>query len=360
MKNSFGNSIIVTLFGESHGKMIGVVCDGIPAGIEVDNSQIENMLSKRRPNGTLSTKRIEKDEFQIVSGVFNGKTTGSPLCIIIPNENVNSKAYEYGVARPSHADYVASVKYGGFEDYRGGGHFSGRLTAPLVALGAIFKTALEKKGIKTITHIKNIAGIIDRDFDCLEDDIKFLENQEFATLDAEAGEKMQECIKDASTKGDSVGGILETIVTGVEAGFGEPWFDGVENVISKAMFAIPAVKGVEFGLGFSFASHKGSEANDPFVMENGKVKTLSNNNGGINGGITNGMPILFRTAIKPTPSIFIEQTTVDFVEGKTIKHTISGRHDPCIVQRAKVVVDAMTYIAIADILATKNGVNFLK
>ncbi len=360
MKNSFGNNLIITLFGESHGKAIGIVCDGLPAGLEVNYSQIESMLAKRRPDGKLSTKRIEKDNFEIVSGEFNGKTTGTPLCIIIPNENVSSKDYSYGTARPSHADFVASVKYGGFEDYRGGGHFSGRITAPIVALGAILKGALDKKGVKVATHIKNIYGVLDRDFIDIDKDIEYLENIEFATLDQEQGKKMQEQIVLAQEEGDSVGGILETIVTGIDVGYGEPWFDGIENVISKAMFAIPAVKGVEFGLGFSFANLKGSQANDEFSMIDGKVKTLTNNNGGINGGITNGMPILFRTAIKPTPSIFKEQTTVDFIKGETVKHVISGRHDPCIVQRAKVVVDAMTYIALADIMAMKNGVDFLK
>jgi chorismate synthase len=320
------------------------------------------MLTLRQPQGNISTPRKEKDEFKIVSGVFNGKTTGTPITIIIPNENVKSDDYSNikTVARPSHADYTAECKYHGFQDTRGGGHFSGRITATLVAAGAICKFALEQKGIYIGTHIKRCAGISDREFDNLLSDIKNLNEKTFAVLDEASGEKMQEAIIDAKTDGDSVGGILETAIIGLPAGIGEPWFDTVESLLSHIMFSIPAVKGIEFGAGFSFADMKGSTANDPMKIENGKIITTTNNNGGINGGITNGMPIIFRTAVKPTPTIFKPQNTIDF---STMTETVSepkGRHDPAIVHRARVVQDAAAAIVMCDILAMRFGTDWLK
>ena len=360
MKNTFGHSVSVTLFGESHGSEIGAVIDGLAPGIEIDEEYIASRLALRRPAGKISTARVEKDEFRIVSGVFNGRTTGAPLCIIIPNANVSSADYEStrALARPSHADYTAYEKYHGFEDYRGGGHFSGRLTAPIVAAGAIAQTALAKKGIVLGTHISRCAGVDDRKFENITDDIKYLLTAAFPVLDGKAGEKMTAEILKAAEDGDSVGGVLECAVLGMPAGVGEPFFDSVESVLSHALFSIPAVKGVQFGDGFALADMRGSEANDAFRVENGKIITKTNHNGGINGGITNGMPIIFSVCVKPTPSIFKTQETVDFVKGENAEITINGRHDPAIVHRARAVVDAMTALTLCDLLALRYGTDF--
>ena len=361
MKNTFGSSVSITLFGESHGAEIGVVIDGLAPGIEVDNDFIASKLSQRRPYGALSTKRVEKDEFKIVSGVFDGKTTGTPICILIPN--CDTKSHDYLASRflprPGHADYTANVKYHGFEDYRGGGHFSGRITAPLVAAGAIAIAALEKKGRKIGTHIKKCASVCDRDFSNLDDDISFLSSCQFPVLDSIAAEKMQSAIEMAGKDGDSVGGILETVITGVDAGVGEPWFDSVESQLSHILFSIPSVKGVEFGLGFGFADKRGSEANDAFKMNDGKVVTTTNNNGGINGGITNGMPITFSLVIKPTPSIYKTQNTIDMSEQTDSSITLHGRHDPAIVHRARVVVDSVCALCLCDMLSMRYGTDWI-
>ena len=361
MKNTFGSSVSVTLFGESHGESIGAVLDGLAPGITADTDYITHMLTLRRPSGAISTPRTERDAFRIVSGVANGKTTGTPITILIPNENVNSA--DYGpmstVARPSHADYTAQCKYHGHQDTRGGGHFSGRLTAPLTAAGAICKYALEQKGIRIGTHIKRCAGISDRDFLALVPDIQALSEKEFAVLDDAQGEKMRRAILEAAAQGDSVGGILETAVTGLPAGVGEPWFDSMESMLSHMMFSIPAVKGIEFGAGFAIADLKGSQANDPFAVENGAIVTKTNHNGGINGGITNAMPILFRTAIKPTPTIFRPQQTVDFRQMTETHLQPKGRHDPAIVHRARIVQDAAAAIVLCDALALRFGTDWL-
>lgn len=361
MKNTFGNSVAVTLFGESHGEYIGAVLDGLAPGTEIDEKYIEHMLTLRRPDGKISTPRKEKDEFRIVSGVINGKATGTPLTILIPNENVNSSDYSEmkTVARPSHADYTAQCKYHGFQDSRGGGHFSGRITAALVAAGAICKSALEKKGIFIGTHVKSCGGVSDREFADYISDIRSLNEKTFAVLDEDCEETMKNRILEAASEGDSVGGILETAVTGIPEGVGEPWFDSVESIISHMMFSIPAVKGIEFGAGFGFADMRGSSANDPFRIENGKIVTEKNDNGGINGGITNGMPIVFRTAVKPTPTIFRPQNTVDF---KKMTETVTepkGRHDPAIVHRARAVQDAAAAIVICDMLSMRFGTDWI-
>ena len=362
MKNTFGSSVAVTLFGESHGEYIGAVIDGLAPGIEIDNEYIAHMLTLRRPDGKISTPRKEKDEFKIVSGVVENKTTGTPITILIPNENVQSGDYSQmkTVARPSHADYAAECKYHGYQDSHGGGHFSGRITAALVAAGAICKCALEQKGIYIGTHVKRCAGISDREFIELPADIAALNQRTFAVLDENCGEKMREAILAAAADGDSVGGILETAIIGIPEGIGEPWFDTVESMLSHMMFSIPAVKGIEFGAGFALTDMRGSSANDPIRIENGKAVTVTNNNGGINGGITNGMPIIFRTAIKPTPTIFKPQSTIDF---KTMTETVlepKGRHDPAIVHRARIVQDAASAIVLCDILAMRFGTDFLK
>ena len=361
MKNTFGNNISITLFGESHGEYIGAVLDGVCAGIEIDEEYVKARLEQRKPHGAISTKRHEPDEVNIVSGVFGGVTTGTPITILIKNTNTSSKDYSQlkDTPRPSHADYVADVKYGGAQDYRGGGHFSGRLTAPLVAAGAILSHALEKKGILIGTHIKSLHGVKDRGFDNYGEDIISLSKKLFPALDEEAERAMTEEITNAASLGDSVGGVLESAVIGMPAGVGEPWFDSLESTLSHALFSIPGVKGVEFGLGFGFADLFGSEANDPFRTDGEKIFTTTNNNGGINGGISNGMPITFKVAVRPTPSIYKEQDTVSLSKMENTVLKIEGRHDPAIIHRARAVVEAITAIALADALATAFGSNYL-
>ncbi|MBR5900304.1 MAG: chorismate synthase [Clostridia bacterium] len=361
MRNVLGNNLTVTLFGESHGEKIGAVVDGLSAGILVDEEYIKLMLSKRRPNGLTDTARVETDEFSIVSGVFNGKTTGAPLCILIDNKNVRSADYseKLGLARPSHADYTAHVKYGGFEDYRGGGHFSGRITAPLVAVGAIITSALNQIGVKIGTHILSCAGVLDRSFSNVSSDIESLKSLEFPLLNQDVSGDVINAILSAKQKGDSVGGTTQTAIVGLPVGLGEPWFDSVESSISRAVFSIGGVKGIEFGLGFSFADKRASEVNDSLVKVDGKVVTLTNNNGGINGGITNGMPVIFNCAVKPTPSISIKQQTYNFITDKNEELQIKGRHDPAIIRRICPVLDAVSAIVVADLLVTKYGTDCL-
>lgn len=361
MKNTFGHSVALTLFGESHGGCIGAVLDGLAPGIEIDEEYIKSRLTLRHPSGKISTSRSEADNFRIVSGALNKTTTGAPLMILIENTDTKSKDYSQmqEIARPSHADFTANEKYHGFQDTSGGGHFSGRITAPIVAAGSILTHALSKKGINIATHIKSCKDISDRDFEDLEKDIKYLNSVEFAVIDKEKENLMKEVIISAKENGDSVGGILETAVTGIPAGVGEPWFDTLEGVISKAIFSIPAVKGIEFGAGFGICSMFGSQANDEFYSENGKIYTYTNNSGGIQGGISNGMPIIFRTAIKPTATIFKEQKSVNFKTSENTTLIPRGRHDPCIVHRARVVADSMTALALADMLALRFGTDWL-
>ena len=364
MKNTFGNQVSITLFGESHGAAIGAVLDGLAPGIPVDEDEIRHQLALRRAAGALSTARQESDPFVIESGVWNGVTTGTPICILIPNQNTQSRDYSSmrGKARPGHADYTAFCKYHGYEDYRGGGHFSGRITAALVAAGTIARGALRHRGILIGTHLARCAGIRDREVDVNEpeNDLDFLADAAFPVLDETAAQRMQKVILAAREEGDSVGGVLETVVLGVPAGVGEPWFDTVESVLSHALFGIPAVKGVEFGDGFALCDMRGSDANDPFCAEeDGTLSTLTNRNGGINGGITNGMPIRFRCAIKPTPSIYKLQQTADFLTGESVDLQIAGRHDPCIAHRARAVVDAVTALVLCDLLSGRYGTDWL-
>lgn len=361
MKNTIGQNVALTVFGESHGNSVGAVLDGLASGIEVDLEFIKNQLFLRRPVGNISTPRVEEDDFVIQSGVFEGKTTGTPICITISNNNTNSKDYGEmrSKARPSHADYTAYQKYHGFEDYRGGGHFSGRVTAGIVALGAICIKALQNKGVFIGTHISRCGEVSDISFNDYKADIVALNNKQFAVLDESKAQEMKESILKAKAAGDSVGGILETAVIGMPAGVGEPVFDSIEGLLSHALFGIPAVKGVEFGAGFSIADMHGSEANDSFYYENGSVNSKTNYSGGINGGITSGLPIIFRTAVKPTPTISIPQQTVDFIKGENTVLEAKGRHDPCIVHRARVVVDSITAIVLCDILSTRYGTDWL-
>ncbi len=359
MKNTFGQSVSLTLFGESHGKAVGAVLDGLAPGIKVDNERIERELARRRPSSELDTPRRENDAFQIVSGVFNGRTTGTPICIMIPNENTKSSDYEYGVPRPSHADYAAFCKYHGFEDYRGGGHFSGRVTAALVAVGGILLPALEQCGITLSTHILRCGETADRPFENVNEDIELLKKSDFPTLDPTSAEKIKERILQAREEQNSVGGVTQTAVCGLPAGVGEPWFDSVEGLLSHALFSLGGIKGVQFGTGFGFADLKGDQANDPFRMENGAVVTETNHNGGINGGITNGMPVVFDCAVKPTPTIARTQKTVDFIHGANAEILAKGRHDPAIIRRICPVIDSVTALVLCDLLTGRFGTDYL-
>lgn len=359
MKNTFGDSVKTTLFGESHGEAIGVVIDGLAPGIKVDKDFINQRLELRKPKGRISTARHETDEFKTVSGVFNGTTTGTPICIIMENSNTRSKDYNKNIARPSHADFTAHEKYHGFEDFRGGGHFSGRITAPLVAAGAIAASALENKGIYIGTHILKCCGISDRNFGNIIEDIKTLNKKYFPVLDTEKSENIMSEIEKTAADGDSVGGVLQTAVIGMPTGVGEPWFDSVESRLAHIIFSVPAVKGIEFGAGFGFADMKGSAANDPFYTDGTHIYTKTNNNGGINGGITNGMPILFNTVIKPTPSIYKEQDTVDFDKKENVKLKTEGRHDPAVIHRARIVIDSVTALCLCDLLSMRFGTDWL-
>jgi chorismate synthase len=320
-----------TIFGESHGPAIGVTLTGVPSGVELDLAFIRSELARRRPGqNAISTARKEADEPEILSGVFEGRTTGTPLCAIIRNTDTRSKDYSQlkVCPRPSHADYAGGVRYGGWNDYRGGGHFSGRLTAPLVFAGAVAKLILRKKGVEVAAHISMVGGVEDP-----------------------TPEQLEEVVLEAKNAGDSVGGAIACAVTGLPAGLGEPDFGcNVEGIFSQYLFAVPAVKAVGFGAGFEFARLRGSQANDPFTMDGGRVRTRTNHAGGINGGITNGMPVTFQVAIRPTPSISMEQDTVDLSMGQDTKLTIHGRHDPCIVHRAVPVIEAAAALASCEIL----------
>lgn len=361
MKNVLGDNITLTLFGESHGECIGAVLDGFTPGIKVDYDFIDKLMKLRRPNCKTDTTRCEKDNLKIVSGVFNGYTTGSPITVLIPNENVNSSAYSNieTVARPSHADYSGYMKYHGFEDYRGGGHFSGRITAPIVALGAICLKALNDKGIKIGTHIYSCGNVKDSLFSDYDKEIDLVNNKEYPFINNLDSEFLKQ-IEAVKENNDSIGGIIETAITNLPAGVGEPWFSSVEGKISNSVFSIGGVKGIEFGLGFGFSEKLGSSANDDLYIDNGVVKTKTNNNGGINGGITNGMPITFKCAIKPTPSIGLKQNTVDFKDMKETTLEIKGRHDPAIIRRICIVITAITAITICDMLVSRFGTDYLK
>ena len=362
MKNTFGSSVSLTIFGESHGAAIGAVLDGLAPGIEVDEEFIAAQMDKRRSSGAISTARHEADKVRIVSGVFNGRTTGTPITFIIENQDTRSR--DYGElaykARPGHADLSAQMKYHGFQDYRGGGHFSGRITAGIVAAGAVMLKALERKGIFIGTHILTCAGISDRGFGSdIAKDISTLSELEFAVLDESVKQPMTDAILAAKNEGDSVGGRLETAVIGFPAGVGEPWFDTLEGVLAHGLFSIPAVKGVEFGAGFASADMTGSVSNDQFRSTEGGITAATNNSGGILGGISSGMPVIFRIAVKPTPSIYKQQDTVDLRDMTDTTLTIHGRHDPAIIHRARVVVDSVTALVLSDQLALRYGTDWL-
>ena len=349
MKNTFGDAVSLTIFGESHGAAIGAVLDGLAAGLPVESDYIAARMERRRARGDgLSTARIEPDKVEFLSGVVNGHTTGTAIALTI--------AKTADLLRPGHADYTAYAKYEGWQDARGGGHFSGRVTAAAVAAGSICERVLAGHGIRVYTHIARLAGVEDAPLSsaaglvCPEP-----ENGHFALLDPSREAAMQQAVRAAAAEGDSVGGVLETIVTGLPAGVGEPWFDSVESELAHIAFAIPAVKGIEFGMGFAMADQRGSCANDAFCMREGKIETATNHNGGVNGGITNGMPVVFRTAVKPTPSIYKTQQTVDYVNRREAELNIQGRHDPCIVARAAVVQNSLTAFGVLDLLTQRYG-----
>lgn len=358
MSSVIGNNLKVTVFGESHGNSIGCVIDGLPAGITLDLARISKDLDKRRGLKELSTTRREKDQFEIVSGYFNNKTTGTPLTFIIKNEDVDDKVYDdkKTVLRPGHADYTAYLKYDGFQDYRGGGHFSGRITAPIVIAGSIASQILEEKGIIIGSRIKEIHGVIDdskiKDY---KKTIEELNSLDFPVLDEKASSEFKKEIENARNALDSVGGVVETYALVNKYALGEPLFDSVESKLSHYIFSIGGVKGISFGLGFDFAKHFGSEVKDEFVVRGEEIVTTSNNNGGILGGITSLQPIVFDTVIKPTASIAQPQKTVDIatLEEKTLE--IKGRHDPCIVPKALFVINAMTALCLLDLLMEECG-----
>lgn len=360
MKNNFGTNISLSIFGESHGEMIGCVLDGLPAGFEIDLDALQRDMDKRRAKGDLSTRRQEPDRVSIVSGFFEGKTTGTALTILI--ENTNTRSQDYAALksrlRPGHAELSAFEKYHGFQDYRGGGHFSGRITAPLCAAGSICRQILAKKGVLIGSHILQLHHLHDEPFSAdlsvLQKQIASMNQKEFAVIDDQAAEAFQEEIRTASKKLDSVGGILQSAVTGLPSGIGEPFFDSVESVLSHLLFSIPAVKGVSFGDGFGFASLYGHEANDPIEYNDG-FRTLTNRNGGINGGITNGMPLLIQTVIKPTPSIYLPQKSADYLSHENVILEIKGRHDPAIIHRARAVVDAAVAFGLLDLWMSREA-----
>lgn len=356
MSGMWGSKIKLSIFGESHGNAIGITIDGLPAGFSIDMDKIMMEMARRAPGkSSLSTPRKESDIPEILSGYFEGKTTGTPLCAIIRNSNTKSKDYSKlkDVMRPGHADYTGAVRYKGFNDYRGGGHFSGRITAPLVFAGAICKQILEVKGIIVSAHINSIGKIKDCSF--LESDISdellnSFKEKELPLINTKLEDEMRQEILSTRSSGDSIGGTIECAILGVSPGIGDPFFDSVESTLAHLMFSVPAVKGIEFGKGFDISKMRGLEANDEYYLENGNIKTKTNNNGGILGGITNGMPIIFNVAIKPTASIFKEQNTVNIVTMEETTLCIEGRHDPCIVQRALPVIEAVAAIGITELM----------
>ena len=353
MSSITGKNIKLSVFGESHGKLIGATIDGLPAGFKIDLNKIKKFLERRKTGKKNTTKRKESDSFEIVSGFFENHTTGAPLTIIIKNEDMKSSDYEDTrfKLRPSHADYTAFKKYKGFADFRGGGHFSGRLTAAICVIGNIILQILETKQIYIYSHILKLNDITDTKIERISiEQQRGIQNKELAFIDDANIELANEKLSKIKAEGDSIGGQIETIIHNIEAGFGDPIFDSIESKISNLIFSIPAVKGIEFGNGFKSSYLLGSQNNDEFYIENDIIKTHTNNSGGINGGISNGMPIVFNVAIKPTSSIYKEQNTVNIKTMTNDKIKIKGRHDPAIIIRAVPVVEAVTAIAIYDII----------
>jgi len=350
MENSFGKLFTITSFGESHGRCVGIVIDGCPAGLAVSEEDIQREVDRRKPSAsTASTSRAEEDKVEILSGTFNGFSTGAPICLLVWNKDIDSSEYEKTrhLLRPGHADYTAFMKYGGFNDFRGGGRFSGRITATFVMAGAIARKLLNLADIEVMAYTIEIGGVKAQPTE-LDEVRKNVDQNPLRCADPEAAREMLRVIEKAREEKDSVGGIIEGVALNVPAGLGEPVFDTLEGELARALFAIPAVKGVEFGSGFSAARKKGSENNDPFIIKDGKIATASNNAGGILGGISNGMPIVVRVAVKPTPSIGRSQQTVNIGKMENATLEVRGRHDACIVPRAVPVVESMMAVTLCD------------
>ena len=362
MKSSMGTNLIITLFGKSHGQLVGAVLDGLAAGIKINESFISDQLKLRSGDERISTARREQDEIEFVSGVFNGYSDGGPLCVIIKNNNTISSDYHKDILRPSSADYSAYCKYHGYQDYRGSGYFSARVTAPVVALAAIIIELLQKKGIYISSHIKRTMNYHDESFSSDESvllsQIKKLNSQSMPVINENIKEKMYQEILNAKQKQDSLGAEIETIIYNCPKGLGNPFFDNMESKLAYSLYSIPAIKAVSFGSGSDFVNMYGSQANDHFILQQAQIKTLSNHNGGINGGITNGMPIILSCCIKPTSSISLPQKTVDISKMEEVTYSIKGRHDPAIYSRASVIINSMVALTIADMLVGNYGINY--
>ena len=360
MSSTYGENLKLSIFGQSHGPAIGMTLDGIPAGLPVDLDALQKFLNRRAPGqNDWSTPRKEEDRPEFLSGLVDGYTCGAPIAAVIYNKNTRSGDYSNlkDCPRPGHADYTAQVKYGGFQDAAGGGHFSGRLTAPLCIAGGLCKQWLEEMGISIYAHIQSIGDVEDFLPFSLMANMQDAVSPDFPVIDPNAGEQMRQRIAKAKADGDSVGGVIQCVILGLPAGIGEPMFGGVESRIAQIVYGIPAVKGLDFGAGFDAAFNVGSENNDPFSVVGGKIQTASNYCGGILGGITNGMPVYFRAAIKPTPSIGKPQQTVNLKTGEITTLEVKGRHDPCIVPRAVPVVEAAAAIAIYDMILGNTQTN---
>ncbi len=356
MGSVFGNKVKISIFGESHGTAIGVVIDGLPSGERIDIDEVYAQMARRAPGGDkTATPRKEADIPQILSGMIDGVITGAPLAAVIYNTNTRSQDYGNVMTspRPGHSDYAAYVRYSAKNDVRGGGHFSGRLTANMVFAGAVIRQILKRRGIDIAAHIYSVGSVNDEPFDPLgipTELIERLNHEKFALADPARESAMREEVEAVRIKGDSIGGVVECIIQGMPAGIGEPMFGGAENIISAAVFGVPAVKGIEFGSGFAGSQLTGSKNNDEFYYDGDTVRTYTNNHGGILGGITSGMPIIFRAAVKPTPSISIQQRTIDLQSGENTTISVKGRHDPCIVPRAVPVIESAAAIAVINML----------
>ena len=353
MSSTFGENLKLSIFGQSHGPAVGMTLDGIPAGLPVDLDTLQSFLNRRAPGqNDWSTPRWEEDRPEFLSGLLDGFTCGAPIAAVIHNKNTRSGDYANlkDCPRPGHADYTAQIKYGGFQDAAGGGHFSGRLTAPLCIAGGLCIQWLEEMGIHVAARIAAIAGETDEAaLDPLNPQLDRI-RKDFPVVSPAAGERMREKIAQARSQGDSVGGIIECYITGLPAGLGEPMFGGVESRIAQIAYGVPAVKAVEFGIGQAAGALRGSQCNDAFSVEDSRIVTVTNNAGGILGGITNGMPVIFRTTVKPTPSISRPQQSVSLRQGEVRELIVKGRHDPCIVPRAVPVIEAAAAIAIYDLI----------
>ena len=358
MSSTYGESIKLSIFGQSHGPAVGMTLDGIPAGLPVDLDALQDFLNRRAPGkNAYSTPRVEEDYPEFLSGIVDGYTCGAPITAVIRNNNTRSGDYSAlkDSPRPGHADYPAQVKYQGYQDVAGGGHFSGRLTAPLCIAGGLCKQWLERENIKIGAHLSVVAGIADDpiSLDWLNPEFERI-GKDFPVLNPEAGKRMQDEIQRARADGDSVGGIIECVVAGIPAGIGNPMFGGMESRIAQIIYGIPAVKGLDFGSGFSGSYLRGSQNNDAYTIQDGTVRTLTNNAGGILGGITTGMPLVFSVAIKPTPSISREQQSISLAKMEDAVLTVQGRHDPCIAPRAVPVVEAAAAIAVYDAILSNH------